>query len=1002
MTTATPAILMSIDPPSPARSLSSTKRSRFLALRRTLNWFGRRRSRNRAHCRYQQWIAVNELSKRDISELCQRLEERSARLPTISLITPVYNTDEKLLLELVNSVTAQIYEGWELRLVNDGSDAPHVRPLLDRLAKADSRIRVTHSARNGGISVATNSGVEMASGEIIAFVDHDDLLASDCTAELALYFADHPHAEMVYSDDDKIDRNGRRYAPQFKPDWSPTLLLSWMYLSHVFSVRKDVFQRVGGFRSQFDGCQDYDFALRASEVVRHVGHIPKILYHWRATRGSTATSGDAKPESFSRGLIAVREALERRGISGATAFHPEWAGRARIGMFDLLFPHEGPTVTIIIHANDRIDQLRRCLLALRETSYRNFEVLLVDSSREGATVAFLDSIDGTDNIRVVRIADDAETGNAAHLRNEAARYCSSDYLLFLDSDLEAIDKRWLSQMLGYAQLRDVAVVGARLYAADGTLEHAGLVHGGVAGLVKQAFRGLPPGDGGYLGLVRNSRECSAVKGSCMLTPRRLFQTLGGFDTASFAHTHSDVDYCLRVGKAGGTCIYCASAELRHQNPTPASFAHRSASDGANFRRRHGSWADPYYNPNLSSESERFEIEAVRPETRCKKPVRVVAVTHNLNREGAPSVLLDLLVGLFERDLIEPVVLAPTDGPLRFDYETAGIQVVVRQDLMQGARNAATQSAALAKVASIFSALGGEVVLANTLQTYWAIKAATVAGVPSIWAQHESEPWQSYFDYLPKSMRASAYEGFSEAYRVFYVAEATRRAWRRLESRGNFRVVQHGIPEDRLASATSRWTRDEARRELAVPPDANVLSVIGTVCRRKGQLDLVKAYLRLPPELRDRTVVFIAGSLAEPRYAEELKAAIADHSPSVVLTGFVDPFLYYAASDILVCTSRIESAPRTIVEGMACGLPIITTPVFGIPEIVRENFNAIFYEPGHIKSLAAAIEMLLGNEALRRKLAENSPKVLADQPGFEEMVEQYGRAIRQAVNLKVPR
>ena len=931
-------------------------------------------------------------------ELRERLDERSARLPRISLVTPVYNTDENLLIELVKSVTAQVYDGWELCMVNDGSDAPHLVPLLDQLVNADSRIKVRHLARNGGISVATNAAVEMATGEVVAFLDHDDLLAPHCMAELALYYADNPDADMVYSDDDKIDRNGRRYAPQFKPDWSPTLLLSWMYFSHVFSVRKDLFTRIGGFRSQFDGCQDYDFALRASEIASHIGHVPKVLYHWRATEDSTARAGDAKPESLTRSLMAVREALERRGISGATAFHPDWAQRANIGMFDLLFQDEGPTVTVVIPTKDNSEQIRSCLLALRKTSYRNFEVLLVDSSRNDETFALLDSIDGTNNVRVARIAP--ETDASADVRNEAARQCSSDYLLFLDSDLEALEEHWLSQMMGYAQLPGVGVVGARLYAADGTLEHAGIICGAAGGL-RQAFRGLRRRDSGYLGLAKNSRECSAVEGSCLLTPRRLFQSLAGFDAASFPQSYYDVDFCLRVVKAGGTCIYCASAELNHHNVTRGSWKGAELAEGSRFRHRHASWVDPYYNPNLSFESERYEVNAVRGETVCKRPVRVVAVTHNLNWEGAPSTMLDLLVGLADRGLVEPLVLSPADGPLRLEYETAGIQVIVRDDVMDGARNTATQRAAFAEVASVFSGLGAEVVLANTLQTYWAIKGATFAGVPSIWAQHESEPWQTYFDYLPKKMRAAAYGAFAEAYRVFYVAEATRRAWRPLETRGNFRVVQHGIPKDRLACAVSRWTKEEARRQLDVSPDAHVLSVVGTVCRRKGQLDIVEVYRKLSPELRNKTIVFIAGSLGEALYGEELKEAIGGDSRSLVLTGFVeDPFAYYAASDILVCTSRIESAPRTLLEGMACGLPIITTPVFGIPEIVKENFNALFYEPGHIESLGVAIETLLGNDALRASFAENSLTVLASLPGFEKMVEQYGRAIRQAVNLKM--
>ena len=949
---------------------------------------------------YDSWMAMNELSDSDIAELRSKLEDRSGRLPKISLITPVYNTDRRLLEELIESVTGQINEDWELCFVNDASTAPHIVPLLERFARNDNRIRVLHLAKNGGISVTTNAGVEMATGEIVAFLDHDDVITRDCVAELAVYYADHPEADIVYSDDDKIDQRGRRYAPQFKPDWSPTLLLSWMYFSHVFSVRKSVYQRLGGFRPDFDGSQDYDFALRATEVARHVGHIPKVLYHWRAVEGSTAKGGDAKPESMHRGLRAVQEALTRRGIRGAKAVHPDWAALANVGMFDIVFLDEGPSVSIIIPTKDQLPLLRNCLESLRQTTYRNYEILVLDNDSERIeTREYLRSIDGADGIRVVRIPSPPGGFSFANLNNLGARECSSDLILFLNNDTEVINPKWLSQMVGYAGLGGVGAVGARLYFEDGTLQHAGIVHGYHEGLVGHAFRGLPPHDWGYLGFVRSSREYSGVTAACLLTPRALFTELGGFDERNFAVAYNDVDYCYRVVMAGHTCVYCSSAELWHYEGKTRGFKDNPA-ERANFRRLYADWVDRWYNPNLSLENERFEIAVVRPETSRKNPIRLIAVTHNLNNEGAPTTLMDLVIGLAARGGINPIVLSPADGPLRKDYEKAGIRVIVLQGVMHGVKDSDTQVVGLAGIGTLLDALGAEVVLANTLQTYWAIKGANMVGVPSIWAQHESEPYETYFDYLPRDMRQAAYEAFADAYRVLYVADATRKAWRPVETRRNFQVIRHGVPSERLSEETGRWSREVARKELSIPSHAFVLSVVGTVCRRKGQLDLVQAYRKLGPKVRDRTHVYMAGKIAEADYAAEIRDAIGS-SANIVLTDHIDdPFLYYAASDISICTSRVESAPRIIVEAMACGLPIVTTPVFGIPELVRENVNALYYEVGDTDELAAAIEQLLSNDALRAEFARNSPAVLKGQPGFSEMVQQYERVIRQAVNLKV--
>lgn len=951
--------------------------------------------------KFEQWLAVNELSDRDVAELRDRLQAKAGALPRISIVTPVYNTDEALLKELADCVLGQVYESWEWCLVNDGSPSPHVRPMLERLADSDCRIGVVHREQNGGISSATNAAVAMASGDVIAFVDHDDLITRDCLAEVALYYADNACADIVYSDDDKIDLDGRRYAPQFKPDWSPVLLLSRAYLSHVITVRKALFEALGGFRSQFDGSQDYDFILRAAEVARHVGHIPKILYHWRAVAGSTASGGDAKPLSIERGRLALGEALKRRGLTGARAIHPDWASAANVGMFEIAFPDDGPSVCLIVPTKNQGDLLKTCIGSLKKTTYRNFEILVVDNdSDDEETLSYLEQLRALPAIRVVRIPSPVTGFNFAYLNNRAARETTADYLLFLNDDTKVIAADWLSKMVGYAQMKDVGVVGARLYFEDGSLQHAGIVHGYHEGLVGHAFRGCSPQDWGYLGFIRSAREYSGVTAACMLTKRALFEDLGGFDEEKFAVAYNDVDYCYRVVQSGRTCIYCPGAELWHYEGKTRGFVD-NPEERQNFRQIYSSWQDRWYNPNLSLENERFEPEAVRPQTLRKDPVRTAVVSHNLNYEGAPIALLDVVIAMTEQKLIDPVVISPVDGPLRATYEAAGIRVIVLTGVFANVKDHAAQAVLVGSIGVLFRTLGVEVVLANTLRTYWSVLSANSEGIPSIWCQHESEPWETYFDYLPHDMRQAAYQAFNYPYRVLYVAEATRRLWRPLDKRGTFKIVRHGIPPSRLAQETRRWTKESARQELGIPADARVISVVGTVCRRKGQMDLANAYLKLEKRLQGNTFFFLAGNVAEQDYAGAIEEVVRDHNAGkFILTGEIDdPFLYYVASDVFACTSRVESAPRVIVEAMACGLPIVTTPVFGIPELVREHENSLFYEPGDSDALATALELLLSDDELRRKFADASPKVLAGQPSFAVMVEQYGRAVRQAVNLK---
>lgn len=950
---------------------------------------------------FQAWLGVNRLSEQDRADLALEIQNRENSLPLISLITPVYNTDEQLFEEMIDSVLGQIYPHWELCLMDDGSTSPHVSPMLERAANRDPRIRIGRLPVNGGISAATNAAVAMAGGEYIAFLDHDDLITPDCLAEFGIMLADDQAIDIAYSDDDKIDTEGRRYAPQFKPDWSPILLLTFMYLSHLFVVRRSLFNKLGGFRSEFDGSQDYDFALRASECAQKVLHIPRILYHWRAVEGSTALSAEGKPKSLEAGRKAVEQALQRRDCKNARAIHPDWAREAKVGMFSIEFPDDGPDVCLIIPTKNGLDLVKRCVESLKMTTYRNFEVMIVDNeSDDPATLAWLSGVHGTGNIRVERIGNDGGKFSYAKVNNAAVRRTQTDYVLFLNNDTEVISPSWLSTMMGYACMKGVGAVGARLYFEDGTIQHAGITHGHNEGLAGHAFRGFPRHDWGYLGLIRSSRECAGVTAACMVTSRSLFLDIGGFDEEHFAVSYNDADYCFRLVKMGFSCVYAAEAQLYHYEGKTRGF-NENPQERLSYRQRYADFLDPWYNPNLSFEHESFTPRTIRAPRRRKEPIRVLAVTHNLNSEGAPTTLLDLFIGLKDEGVVDPIIVSPRDGPLKEVYEAAGIKVIVAEGIFYGVKDYDTMVASVAGLSLLFKALDAEVIVANTLQTFWAVQAARHARLPAIWCQHESEEWSTYYDSLPEGIRAPAYQCFTYAYRVLYVADATRKAWRALETRGNFELIRHGIPPARLKAETERWSRDIVRRALDIPADHLVLSVVGTVCKRKGQLDLIKAAARLPQEIRSKTTIFVAGHIGEPDYGREI-AATARHAPGlkVIMTGRMnDPFIYYAAADIAICTSLFESAPRVLVEAMACGLPIITTPVFGIPEMVREGINALFYEPGDVATLADAIETLWTNREMRESFAVNSPLVLASQPAFPEMVKQYASVIRQAANLQ---
>lgn len=918
-----------------------------------------------------------------------------------SIVTPVYKTPPQHLREMVASVVGQIYENWELHLIDDASPDNTTWPLLKELAAQDQRIRIHKQALNGGISSASNAGLALANGDFIALLDHDDLLTPDALAEVALYLSENPDTDVVYSDDDKIDDSGHRFAPQFKPDWSPVLLLSYMYLSHLSVFRRSLLAQVEGFRSEFDGAQDYDFFLRATEKARAVGHIPRILYHWRAAAGSTATSGDAKPESFERGQKAVQEALDRRGIV-ASAYRPDWAKRAKVGMFSIGFPDTGPSVTIVIPTYNQVELLRDCVESLPMTTYQNFDVLIVDNGSDDPEArAYLNELNKRSGHRVLRIPQFSTGFSFARLLNEAVPAAEGKYVLLLNNDTKVINPEWLSQMVGYAQMKGVGSVGAKLYFGDHTIQHAGIVKGYNDGLVGHAFRNAAGHDWGYMGFARTSREYSAVTAACVLTPKDLFLSMGGYDEENFAVAYNDVDYGFRLVDRGYTNIYCSDAELFHfEGKTRPK--RDNPREVAALRTIYGDWHERWYNPNLTLEHEDFSLCSRRTARLEEQTIRVAFICHSLNREGAPNTLLDLIIGLKRSGLVDPVVFSPGEGALKAAYAEAGIQVF-KLELPSPKAEVRDYKSALRNIADSLLAANVSVVVANTLTMYHSINAASLAGIASIWCQHESEPWDTYYSALSEAQRAFAYAAFGQAYRVTYVAESTRRGWDPVRTRHNAQVIRHGIREDRMEQEIGRWTMAAARKKLGVRAKELVIVVAGTVCERKGQLDLVQAVSRLPDSLLSKVRIFIAGAPGEPQYVAEVERAIAQLAPIVAerlkLEGAVDDMtLYFAAADIYVCTSRVESAPRVLVEAMAHSLPIVTTDVFGIPEMVDENVNALFYKPADIDALARHLTSFLENKAMRTAFGSASPYVLRSRPGYAEMVQGYAEIIAEAAML----
>ena len=365
----------------------------------------------------------------------QRLLHRLSKItspPLLSIVMPVYNTPRAILEITIKSVVDQVYGNWELCIADDASPHEDVRNHLKEWANRDKRISVRFRETNGNISLSTNTAASLANGDYLVFLDHDDELSPDALGEIALKIDEFPDADIIYSDDDKIDVNGNRFAPQFKPDWSPELLLSYMYFSHIFVVRRSLFDELGGMRVGFEGSQDYDFALRASEKARGVYHISLVLYHWRVLPNSTASSGNAKPGSIDAGRRAVQEALDRRKIP-AKAYQPGWAQKAQAGIFSHKYVLANyPSVSIIIPTKNQKKILARCIDSLVDkTNYPNYEIMVIDNnSDEPETIAYLKELSWKPKIKVVAVGNLQGKFNYSFINNRAVEKTVSDYVLF--------------------------------------------------------------------------------------------------------------------------------------------------------------------------------------------------------------------------------------------------------------------------------------------------------------------------------------------------------------------------------------------------------------------------------------------------------------------------------------------------------------------------------------------------------------------------------------------
>lgn len=547
---------------------------------------------------YGPWF---EKHKPSAEELERQRKKKWKNPPLISVAVPAYRTPPGFLEQMILSVKEQTYPHWELCIVNASRGEDGMEQVLGRYAGGDERIRVKNLEENLGIAGNTNEALEMARGEFVGLLDHDDLLAPQALFRIAEALTADPQADAVYTDEDKVTTDlSEHFQPHFKPDFNLDLLRSNNYITHFFVVRTRLAREAGGFRREFDGAQDYDFIFRCTEEAKKVLHVPEVLYHWRTHKASTADNPASKMYAFEAGKRAIEAHLARCGQEGTVSL------RKDLGFYRVEYPVQGESlVSILIPNRDQKETLEKCLNSIWEKStYKNYEILIVENNSSSPEIFnYYREIEKRPGVRILTWK---EGFNYSAINNFGEKSAAGDYLLFLNNDVEVINPRWIEELLGNCQRKEVGIVGAKLYYPDDTIQHAGTVIG-IGGIAGHAFLNMPRSRTGYLHKASLQMDLSAVTAACMMMKRQVFKQLGGFEER-LSVAFNDVDLCLRTVQAGYLVVYNPEVELYHYESKS-----RGAEDSEEKVRRFQEeiefmrcrWmdllkkGDPYYNRNLT-------------------------------------------------------------------------------------------------------------------------------------------------------------------------------------------------------------------------------------------------------------------------------------------------------------------------------------------------------------------------------------------------------------------
>jgi glycosyltransferase involved in cell wall biosynthesis len=898
------------------------------------------------YARWQQAHALAPKGRQLLEAVAQKLD---ATGPRFVLLVDTRYCIPLHLEQLTDSLKQQIYPRWETVFIG-ANEADFIRAL--------------------------NTAVHAAKGTHVALLPGHARLSPDALVEVAESIATNPSLELVYTDEDSMSFEGWSDHPKFKPDWSPALADSGLFPGQLSVIRRDRLVELGSFRAGFDRVAWFDLLLRLGDHLRsdQVVHLPLVCYHSRTAVESRAT--DLSDPAYEQARQALVDAAERRGRHAAP-FLPE-AGHHRQIRYHQFRAEPGILaklpVTIVIPTRDRLHLLQECVELLEETvDWRHTKLVIVDDhSRDADAVRYLELIQQRTDLRcvVVRPADRAAPFNYSHLVNLALPYIDTPLVLHLNNDVNALEPGWLEEMASWFQQADVGVVGARLVYPDKTLNHTGIIIGPHGGLADTPFAKVDPREV-PVEWHAAAREVSAVTGACLMTRAALYRQLGGFDEKDFGVAYNDVDYCLRVRAAGHRVVYTPQAQLMHWGSATRGVTFDDAEHIA-FVQRYPSYQDPYLSVHLRLAGNRLHPSAVIPVGTARAgQLRLLLLTHNLNLEGAPLFLLEYATWMVREAGFKLEVLASQDGPLRSAYESLGAHItLVDAAPLYSSPDEDTFHQRLADISEKLDWDHLDLVVCNTLVSFWGVPLAARAGKPSLFYIHESSTIFRFFEQkLELSLHRLVARAFAETSHALFLCAATRAYYEDLNVRGNFRLVPSWINLDDIEAFRARHPRAEMRRKHGFADDETIIANIGTVCERKGQHIFLRAIAHFNRQGHRGKFRFVLVGARPGIYLDLLQRDLARLAlPNVTLVPETrDVFEYFVAADQFVCTSYEESFPRVVMEAMAFRTPIVTTDVHGIAEMIGQRQQGYLVPPGDHLALSRLMWTCLAKERSGKSL-----------------------------------